>query len=56
VGWLLVAFLRILSEGLWAAVIGIAIDEPVRSAAQKNSEEFEKADANSMNAWKYFPF
>ena len=34
----------------------VVVDAVIRRAATKNQKEFERADANSMNAWKHFPF
>ena len=33
-----------------------AIIHRAEEAAQENAREFEAADANSINAWKYFPW
>jgi hypothetical protein len=46
-----------------SALIGAIVELPIdlitywaAKAAEKNAKEFETADANSMNAWKHFPW
>ena len=46
-------------RGLMNAIVELPFDlirHWAQKAAEKNAKEFETADANSMNAWKHFPW
>jgi hypothetical protein len=46
-------------SGLIAAIVELPFDlitHWAQKAAEKNAKQFETADANSMNAWKHFPW
>ena len=46
-------------RGLMEAIVEMPfflIEFSAQKAAEKNAKEFETADANSMNAWKHFPW
>jgi hypothetical protein len=46
-------------SGLIDAIVELPFDvitHWVQKAAERNAKQFETADANSMNAWKHFPW
>jgi hypothetical protein len=45
----------ILPAVLVAPIFELLFDFWLEDAARANQEEFERADSNSMNAWKHFP-
>jgi hypothetical protein len=52
----IVEFIGILLLLLLLGLLVFFIDWWPIEACEENRKEFEKADSNSMNAWKHFPW